>query len=155
MNALRGNTYLKRLDFGFLDVRTGTFQALVTALHENRELAHHGLTSCTVDDVCWDNLMGAIAEHPSLRTLSFRIIDDANGDWILDRHDPIHALAGMLAENKQIDDIQVETCSDRGLWNEVVVRDLRPICTGSGFLPYIRSRTRRLELQSRLELWLY
>jgi hypothetical protein len=74
MNALRGNTYLERLDLESLGVRTGSFQALVAALPENRGLTHLGLMDCTVDDSCWEKLMGAIAEHPSLRTLSFKNI---------------------------------------------------------------------------------
>jgi hypothetical protein len=56
MNALRGNTSLERLDLGSFFVRTGSFQALVTALPENRGLTHLGLTFCTVDDRCWDKI---------------------------------------------------------------------------------------------------
>jgi deoxyhypusine synthase len=39
-----------------------------------------------------------------------------------ERHDAIHALAGMLAKNEQVDDIHVETESfDRDVWDAVFV----------------------------------
>jgi hypothetical protein len=121
MNALRGNTYLKRLDIGYLYC-DGSFPALVAALSENRGLIHLGLKDCDVDDRCWDKLMGAIAGHPSLRTLSFEEIKDEDDRMFLKRHEPMHSLAGMLAENEQVDEIQVETDSfDRDVWNAVVV----------------------------------
>jgi hypothetical protein len=122
MNALRGNTYLKRLDLGFLDVRDGSMQALVAALPENRGLTHLGLKDCNADDRCWDKLMGAIAGHPSLRTLSFEEICNENESSIFERHGPIHALAGMLAENEQVDDIQVDDDTlDHDVWDAAVV----------------------------------
>jgi hypothetical protein len=69
--------------------------------------------------------MDAIAAHPSLRTLFFEKILDANDDEnessFLERHDPIHALAGMLVENEQVDEIQVEDPFDRDVWDEAVV----------------------------------
>jgi hypothetical protein len=71
MNALRGNVDLERLEIGTLGVHDDSFQALVAALPENRGLTHLRLTDCTVDDHCWEKLMGAIAGHPSLRTFSF------------------------------------------------------------------------------------
>jgi hypothetical protein len=124
MNALRGNTYLERLDLGSLDVRTGTFQALVAALRENRGLTHLGLIECFVDDRGWDSLMDAIAEHPSLRTLFFEQILEANEhedeSLIFERRDPVHALAGMLAKNEQVDEIEVADSVDRDVWNAVV-----------------------------------
>jgi hypothetical protein len=127
VNALRGNTYLERLDLGCLSVRDGSFQALVAALPENRGLTHLGLGCCHVDDRCWEKLMGAIAEHPSLRTISFKDIFDENEDMFLNRHDPIHALAGMLADNEQVDGIHIDdSCDygryqfDRDVWDTVV-----------------------------------
>jgi hypothetical protein len=124
MNALRGKTYLERLDLGSLDFGTGGgIQALVAALPENRGLTHLGLMYCTVDDSCRNNLMGAIVGHPSLRTLSFIYDEDDNESSIFERHDAIHALAGMLAKNEQVDSIQVEPSFDRDVcdvWNAVV-----------------------------------
>jgi hypothetical protein len=38
------------------------------------------LSYCTVDDRCWGKLMGAIAKHPSLRTLFFRYTRHGNGN---------------------------------------------------------------------------
>jgi hypothetical protein len=65
--------------------------------------------------------MGAIAKHPSLRTLFFDEILDENESFVFERHDPIHALAGMLAEHEQVDEIQVEDSFDRDIWDAVVV----------------------------------
>jgi hypothetical protein len=121
MNALRGNTYLERLEIGTLAVRDDSFQALVAALPENRGLTHLRLMDCTVNDRCWDKLMSAIAEHPSLRTLVFDEIHDENEDIFLNRHDSIHALAGMLTKNEQVDEVQVEDEFDSDVWNAVVV----------------------------------
>jgi hypothetical protein len=121
MTALRGNTYLERLDLGCLNVNDGDFQALVAALPENRGLTHLGLTFCTVNDRCWDKLMGAIAGHPSLRTLSFEEICDENESSVFERHDAMHSLAGMLAENEHVDDIQVDFWHDHDVWDAVVV----------------------------------
>jgi hypothetical protein len=129
MNALRGNTYLERLDLGCLYVRDGCFQSIVSALPENRGMTHLGLNGCSVDDRCWDNLVGAIAKHPSLLTLSFKDINDDDEDanenenesWFLKRHDPMmHSLAGMLTENEQVDDIQVDNSFDPDVWDAVV-----------------------------------
>jgi hypothetical protein len=65
--------------------------------------------------------MGAIAKHPSLRTLSFEEMYDENESLFLKRHGPIHALAGMLAENEQVVEIQVhDDWLDRDIWNAVV-----------------------------------
>jgi hypothetical protein len=128
VNALRGNTYLERLDLGCLSVRDGSFQAFVAALTENRGLTHLGLRRCNVDDRCWDKLMGAIAEHPSLRNICFSAdIFDENEDMFLIRHDPIHALADMLADNEQVDGIQVDHgcySFDRDVWDTVVAPSL-------------------------------
>jgi hypothetical protein len=121
MHALRGNTYLERLDLGCLHVRDGRFQPLVATLPKNRGLTHLGLTFCNVDDRCWDKLMGAIAKHPSLRTLSFETIPHENGSSVFERHDAMHSLAGMLAENEQVDDIHVDDSFDREVWDAVVV----------------------------------
>jgi hypothetical protein len=121
MNALRGNTYLERLDIGDLDVRDGDFQALVAALSENRGLTHLGFSGCTVDDHCWEELMGAIAKHPSLRTLSFEEIRDENESLVFEHQDPMHSLASMLAENEQVDEIEVDDAFDRDVWDTVIV----------------------------------
>jgi hypothetical protein len=153
MNALRDNTYLERVDFGSLDVRTGTFQALVAALPENGGLTHLGLTLCIVDDCCWDKLMSAIAEHPSLRTLSFSQIDDENESWFfLERHEPIYALAGMLAKNEHVDSIEVENFGfGRDVWDEVVVPRLEINVYRKRFLAIqkIQNRTTRAAVTAR------
>jgi hypothetical protein len=107
MNALRGNTYFERLDLGYISVRSGSVQALVAALRENRGLTHLGLKGCYVDDRCWKKLMDAIAEHPSLRTLSSEDIEiEYENGRVFERHHTIHALAGMLASNEHVDDVK-------------------------------------------------
>jgi hypothetical protein len=67
----------------------------------------------------WNNkLVGAISKHPTLRTLVFENIRDENRSRFLKRRDRIHALAGMLSENEQVKDIQLE--DDRVVWDELV-----------------------------------
>jgi hypothetical protein len=124
MNALRGNTYLERLDLRGLHVKTGCFQALVAALSENRGLTRLGLKDCFVNAQWWEKLMGATAKHPSLRTLSFEGIVGQNGNLFADCHDPMHSLAGMLTENEQVNDIQVDASFDRDVWDAVVATRL-------------------------------
>jgi hypothetical protein len=96
-------------------------------LHENRGLTHLGLKSCYVDDRCWQKLMHDIAEHPSLRTLSFEDINfEYSSDRALERHHTIHALAGMLASNEHVDDVKAVESKlhfefNHDLWDSVVV----------------------------------
>jgi hypothetical protein len=78
---------------------------------------------------------GIIAEHPSLRTLFFAYIFDENESLVFERHDSIHALAGMLAENEQVDEIEVTDPFDRVSRMQLSFRDSRSIRIGSGFLP--------------------
>jgi hypothetical protein len=123
MNPLRGNTHI---DIGSLHVCHDNFQTLIAALPEHRGLTHLGLTDSTVSLYWWEKLMGAIAEHPSLQTLSFENIvedreDHEDESLLFERHEPIHALAGMLAKNEQVDRIQVEDPLDEDVWNAVVV----------------------------------
>jgi hypothetical protein len=132
--VLRGNTYLERLDLADLHVGDGKLEALVDALPEIVGLVHLGFRRCTLGDGCWNPIMGAISEHPTLRTLLFGSIGDENEGWLLKRRDRIGALAGMLSENEQVEDIQVEQdfdeddtyeydedTYDRVVWDELVV----------------------------------
>jgi hypothetical protein len=76
-----------------------------------------------MDDGCWTNLVRAISKHPTLRTLTFENICDDNEDGFFERRDRINALADILSENEQIEDIQFVDANsyDRLVWNELVV----------------------------------
>jgi hypothetical protein len=124
VHALRGNAYLERLDLAHLDVGDGKLEALVDALPENVGLVQLDLRHCTVDDCNWNNLVRAISKHPSLRTLTFESIYDDDETWLLERRDRISALAVMLSENEQVEDIQVEETSDDDTYDHVVWDEL-------------------------------
>jgi hypothetical protein len=66
MNALRGNTYLERLDIVLVQDRQVT-QALATTLRENKGLVHLRLEDCEVEDR--NELLESVSMHPSLRSL--------------------------------------------------------------------------------------
>jgi hypothetical protein len=108
VNALRGNTYLERLDRSYLYVGDGKLEAPVDALSENQGLVHRGLQQIIVDDGCWNNLVSAISKHPTLRTLACKDICAVDESGFLERRDRINALAYILSENEQVEDIQVE-----------------------------------------------
>jgi hypothetical protein len=128
-NALRGNSYLERLDLSYLDVGKRLeerLEALVDALSANEGLVHLGLRHSFVDDGCWNNLVRAVSKHPTLLTLTFENIIDNKNCGFLKRRDRINALAGMLSENEQVEDIQLKErfftdTYDRVIWDELVV----------------------------------
>jgi hypothetical protein len=74
-------------------------------------MTHLWLKDRNVDDPCLKKLMDAISEQPSLRTLSFEEIYDENGCFLFDRDGPINALAGILSNNEQVDEIKAENSS--------------------------------------------
>jgi hypothetical protein len=43
-----------------------------------------------------------------------------NGYFLFDRHGPIHALAGILSNNEQVDEIEAEDSLDCDFWNRNV-----------------------------------
>jgi hypothetical protein len=124
IHALRGNTYLQRLDLSNDDYNEGSPQALASALLENKGLVHFGLDGCKLEDHCWSDLMVAISTHPTLRTLKFRDIRHVDGQssspytkWARTQ-----AVADMLLLNKHIDDIPFDYVGtfDRDDWNALV-----------------------------------
>jgi hypothetical protein len=51
----------------------------------------------------------------------FEEIYDEDGSSLFERNAPIHLIAGMLTENEQVDEIQVDDSFDRTVWEAVVV----------------------------------
>jgi hypothetical protein len=66
MNALRGNTYLERLELWWIDDRQVT-QALAATLHGNKGLLHLAVYFHPLDDSDRTELLKAISLNPSLR----------------------------------------------------------------------------------------
>jgi hypothetical protein len=125
INALRGNTYLQRLDLSNIASGEGSPQALAGALLENRELIHFGLDRCRFNGHCWSELMAAISTHPTLRTLNFRGIhnrDDRVYSNSSEKRDRTNAIENMLLVNKHIDEIPFccEVSFDRNDWDALV-----------------------------------
>jgi hypothetical protein len=127
INALRGNTYLERLDLSGIGSRNDVeaqAQALARALLENQGLVHFGLHRCTLDGPCWSELMAAIYTHPTLRTLNFRHICYRDGRRASspEKRDRTKAVANMLLVNKHIDEIPFccEVSFDLDDWSVLV-----------------------------------
>jgi hypothetical protein len=125
INALRGNTYLEKLDLIHIVSGDGSSQALASALLENKGLVHFGLRFCRLDDHCWSELMAAISTHLTLRTLNFRRISDVDGFFpssSVETRDRTKAIANMLLVNKHIDEIPCfcEASFDRDDWDALV-----------------------------------
>jgi hypothetical protein len=116
INALRGNTYLERLDLHNICSGDGSPQALASALLENKGLVHFGLHRCRLDDHCWSELMAAISTHPTLRTLKFRDVSSR----LSTNRDRTKEIANMLLVNKHIDEIPFSVSFDRDDWNALV-----------------------------------
>jgi hypothetical protein len=124
INALRGNTYLQRLDLSTLSSGDGSPQALASSLLENKGLVHFGLDRCDLGDHCWSELMAATSMHPTLRALNFRGIRNVDGlPSSLSKRDRTKAIANMLLVNKHIDEIPF-CCTigsfDREDWDALV-----------------------------------
>jgi hypothetical protein len=122
INALRGNTYLERLDLSDIFSADGS-QAFARALLENKGLIHFGLNRCTLDGHCWSELMAAISTHLTLRTLNFRGIHDV--DYLSPssstKRERTKSVADMLLFNKHIDEIPFDSDTfDCNAWNAFV-----------------------------------
>jgi hypothetical protein len=125
VSALRGNTYLERLELGSFDnFREGTAQALAPALRVNKGLTNLTLSHYCLDNRSWSELMDAISTHPSLRVLKFERIYDENTEEpsLSMKRDRTSAVADMLLVNKQVDEIPFdENTFDRSNWEKLVV----------------------------------
>jgi hypothetical protein len=124
VSALRGNTYLERLELGsFGNFREGTAQALAPALRENKGLTNLTLSRYSLDNRSWSELMDAISTHPSLRMLKFERIHDDNENEPSSsmKRDRTIAVTGMLTANTQVDEIPFDDYSfDRFNWDKLV-----------------------------------
>jgi hypothetical protein len=107
INALRGNTYLQRLDLSELSSGDGSSQALAGALLSNKGLVHFGLDRCFLGGRCWSELMAAISTHSTLRMLKFQNICNADEQYLSssEKRDITKAVANILVVNKYIDEI--------------------------------------------------
>jgi hypothetical protein len=118
INALRGNTYLERLDLSGSGSGDDSSQALASALLENQGLFHFGVNECRLDGRCWSELMAAISTHPTLRTLNFQCTRDFSED---NKRDRTKAVADMLLVNTRVDRIHFDSVTfDRDDWNAFV-----------------------------------
>jgi hypothetical protein len=118
INALRGNTYLERLDLSDIYYSLGSPQALTRALLENKGLVHFGLYQSRLDAHCWSELMAAISTHPTLRSLSFREGGAPDEDKKRAR---TKSVADMLLVNKRVDRIHFDSDTfNRDDWNAFV-----------------------------------
>jgi hypothetical protein len=72
LNAIRGNTFLERLDLHAVDGRDGTIpQTLAASLRDSNGLAHLGLHYWAMDESSWSELLPVIFGHQSRRTIAF------------------------------------------------------------------------------------
>jgi hypothetical protein len=116
INALRGNTYLQRLDLSNICSGEGSSQALAGALLKNHGLVHFGLYMYEMDG--WNEIMAAISTHPILRTLNFRFNRNSSAD---NKRARTKSVADMLLVNKRVDKIHFYSNTfDRDDWDAFV-----------------------------------
>jgi hypothetical protein len=105
LNALRGNTYLKRLLLPCFNSReAGVLAVLAAALFENKGLVHLNLQNCHLDESCFCEFSRAIATHPSLRTL-----DLTCRNLGMDATEESEEVAKMLSDNSQLEEVRVRS----------------------------------------------
>jgi hypothetical protein len=118
INALRGDTYLQRLDLSEVYYSHGLPQALASALLENKGLVHFGLDHYGLDNHFWGELMAAISTHPTLRSLCFR---EDRAPTSSTKRARTKSVADMLLANKRVDRIHFDSDTfDRDDWNACV-----------------------------------
>jgi hypothetical protein len=122
LNALRGNTYLERLDLSRFDLREeGILPALAAALFGNIGLIHLALPGCELDESGFCKVLRAISAHPSLRTL------DLNGiELDMDATEAIEEVTKMLSVNTQLEVICIAEDDDDSpfdslAWGKLVI----------------------------------
>jgi hypothetical protein len=97
MNALRGNTYLERLNLETIDDSQGA-HALVSALLENKGLVQLTLDDFALDEKCRVELLAAISFHPSLCSLDLKMESDPEK-----RGEFTKAVGDMLSVNERVE----------------------------------------------------
>jgi hypothetical protein len=120
VNALRGNTNLKRLELPLIEDHQVT-QALAAALHENKGLVHLKVYLTSTLKTDWTEsdskeLLESISLHPSLLSL----------DLVLRRTDirreVTKAVADMLSINKRVEEVRFDgNTFDKDDWSKNVV----------------------------------
>jgi hypothetical protein len=110
MKALRGNTYLERLDLWGIGDRQVT-QALAAALHGNKGLVHLSANFGALDDSGRTELLEAISMHPSLRSLDLKV----DRTYIDVKKRITKAVADMLSVNERVEEMRF----DHNLFDEV------------------------------------
>jgi hypothetical protein len=117
MNALRGNTYLERLELWWIDDRQFT-QALSAALHEDKGLVHLGVHIRARAETGWTELLKAISLHPSLWSLDLR----SSRRNAKKKRDFTKAVADMLSVNDRVEVMSFDDDTfDKGDWDAFVV----------------------------------
>jgi hypothetical protein len=97
MYALRGNTYLERLNLDTIN-DSQEAQALVSALLENKGLVQLTLDDFVLDEKCGAELLTAISLHPSLRSLGLKMEIDPDK-----RGECTKAVGDMLLVNERVE----------------------------------------------------
>jgi hypothetical protein len=117
VNALCGNTNLKRLELPLIEDRQVT-RALATALHANKGLVHLAVEFDELDVTGWTELLAAISLHPSLRSLDLRCRSwDAK-----EKRDLTKAVADMLSVNDRVEVMSFDDDAfDKDDWDVFVV----------------------------------
>jgi hypothetical protein len=122
LNALRGNTYLERLDLSRFDLREeGIHAALAAALFENKGLVQLGLQNCHFDESGFCKVLRALSAHPSLRTLDLTGIElDMDGTKATEE------VAKTLSDNVQLEVILIDEDDDDSpfdslAWDKLVI----------------------------------
>jgi hypothetical protein len=137
VNALRGNTYLERIELKWFDnFHEGAPQVLAPALRENKGLRHLTLSRYSLDNRSWNKLMAAISTHPSLRMLNFHYIYDGNTEKpsLSMKRERTIAVADMLLVNMQVDEIPFDDYTfDRSNWDKLVAPRLECNLYGKRF----------------------
>jgi hypothetical protein len=112
-NALRSeNSNLESLTISDVNLDDAVVRSLASALRENKRLIHLMVCLDVVSEECWNEFMGAISTHPSLRTIDLYFEED-NKEGIVssnERNDGAKqrrtgAIADMLKVNRQVEKI--------------------------------------------------
>jgi hypothetical protein len=117
LDALRGNTYLERLDLSRFDLREeGILAALAAALFENKGLVHLAIPSFRLIKSGFYKVLRAISTHSSLRTLDLtcRVLG-------MDATEASEEVAKMLSDNDQLEEIRINNyVLDSSAWAALV-----------------------------------
>lgn len=127
LSHLSGNHNLKRLIIDGNTLQPSDWWSLADALKTNGGLTQLRISyGLYITSECWNELMSAIAVHPSLEQLFFEIIIATPG-W----NDPssmLHrteSLARLVSSNRRIYDVEYSFSFDRQVWDKKVAPQLQ------------------------------